>query len=122
MEKEQVKKKGEMAPPSLIPGKKRNRDQILAEMKAAREAAKAAAGPSLGAKFKKVGETRATSRIEMDSKGREVLITVDENGKEKRKVRKVQVDSETEKRRELLMPDKDAKPLPEDLVACAKTL
>jgi hypothetical protein len=111
VEREQVKKRGEMAPPSLIPGKKRNRDQILAEMKAARQAAKEAAGPSLGARFKKVGEKRATSRIETDSKGREVLITIDENGNEKRKVRKVQVDPELEKRNELLLPDKDAKPL-----------
>lgn len=111
LEKEQVKKKGEMAPPSLIPGKKRNRDQILAEMKAVREAAKAAAAPSLGAKFRKVGERRATSRIETDSKGRKILIMVDENGNEKRKVRKVQIDPETEKRQELLMPDKDVMPL-----------
>lgn len=111
VEREQTKKKGEMAPPSLIPGKKRTRDQILAELKAARKAAKEAAGPSLGSKFKKVGEKRATSRIETDSKGREVLITVDENGNEKRKIRKVQVDPEIEKRNELLMPDKDAKPL-----------
>jgi hypothetical protein len=106
--KEESKKKGEMAPPSLIPGKKRNRDQILAEMKAARQAAKEAAGPSLGAKFKKVGERRATSRIETDSKGREVLITVDEHGNEKRKVRKIDLE---EKKHELLMPDKDIKPL-----------
>jgi hypothetical protein len=111
VEKEQVKKKGEMAPPSLIPGKKRNRDQILAELKAARQAAKEAAGPSLGAKFKTVGGKKATSRTETDSKGREVLITVDENGNEKRKVRKVQLDPEVEKRNELLIPDKDAKPL-----------
>ena len=97
LEKEKIKKKGEMAPPSLIPGKKRNRDQILAELKAARQAAKEAAGPSLGARFKKVGEKRATSRVETDSKGREVLITIDENGNEKRKVRKVQVDAELEK-------------------------
>lgn len=118
--KEQVKKKGEMAPPSLIPGKKRNRDQILAEMKAARQAAKEAAGPSLGSKFKKVGEKRATSRIETDSKGREVLITVDENGNEKRKVRRVQVDPEVEKRNGLLMPDKDAKPLGMDVPEITK--
>lgn len=109
--KEQVKKKGEMAPPALT-GKKRNRDQILAEMKAARLAAKEAAQPSLGSKFKKVGERRSESRIERDSKGREVLITTDEDGNEKRKVRKVQIqEPETEKGYGLLMPDKDAKPL-----------
>jgi hypothetical protein len=109
--KEKEKKKGEMAQPALT-GKKRNRDQILAELKAARLAAKEAAQPSLGAKFKKVGERRADSRIERDSKGREVLITVDEDGNEKRKVRKVQVqEPAVEKGHGLLMPDKDAVPL-----------
>jgi hypothetical protein len=108
--KEREKKKGEMAPPALT-GKKRNRDQILAELKAARAAAKEAAQPSLGARFKKVGDRRAESRIERDSKGREVLITVDEDGNEKRKVRKVQVQEPVEKGHGLLMPDKDAKPL-----------
>jgi hypothetical protein len=111
VKKEEIKKKGEMAPPSLIPGKKRNRDQILAELKAARKAAHEAKGPSLGAKFKRVGDRRAESRIERDSKGREVLITVDERGNEKRKVRKIQVEPEIEKGHGLEMPDKDAKPL-----------
>jgi hypothetical protein len=108
--KEREKKKGEMAPPALT-GKKRNRDQILAELKAARAAAKEAAQPSLGARFKKVGDRRAESRIERDSKGREVLITVDEDGNEKRKIRKVQALEPVEKGHGLLMPDKDAKPL-----------
>ncbi|CZS92945.1 hypothetical protein WAI453_000736 [Rhynchosporium graminicola] len=107
--KEREKKKGEMAPPALT-GKKRNRDQILADMKAARQAAKEAAAPSLGAKFKKVGESRARSRIERDGKGREVLITVDEQGNEKRKVRRVQ-EPEPEKGHNLPMPEKDVKPL-----------
>ena len=109
--KEKAVKKGEMAPPSLVSGKKRNRDQILAEMKAARMAAKEKAAPSLGAKFKKVGASATGSRIERDSKGREVLITVDEDGNEKRKVRKVQPDQVEEKGHGLLMPDKDAIPL-----------
>ncbi len=109
--KEKAAKKGEMAPPSLVPGKKRNRDQILAELKAARIAAKEKAAPSLGAKFKKVGASATGSRIERDSKGREVLITVDEDGNEKRKVRKVQPDQVEEKCHGLLMPDKDAIPL-----------
>ncbi|RDL34792.1 Uncharacterized protein BP5553_07920 [Venustampulla echinocandica] len=109
--KEKVAKKGEMAPPELT-GRKRTRDQILAELKATRLAAKAAAQPSLGAKFKKVGEPRAQSRIERDSKGREVLITIDEHGNEKRKVRKAPLlDPQVEKANGLLMPDKDAKPL-----------
>lgn len=111
VKREEVKKKGEMAPPSLIPGKKRNRDQILAELKAARKAAQEAKGPSLGAKFRKVGERRAESRIERDSKGREVLITVDEHGNEKRKVRRIPIEPEVEKGHGLQMPDKDVAPL-----------
>lgn len=109
--KTQAKKKGEMAPSELT-GRKRTRDQVLAEMKAARLAAKVAAQPSLGSKFKKVGEKRSESRIERDAKGREVLITIDENGNEKRKVRKIeQVDPSIVKDNGILMPDKDAKPL-----------
>lgn len=107
--KDKAAKKGEMAPPTLVPGKKRNRDQILAELKASRQAAKEAAQPALGSKFKRVGAPRSTTRIESDSRGREVLITVDEHGNTKRKVRKAQ--PEHEKGHGLLMPDKDAKPL-----------
>jgi hypothetical protein len=110
--KEKTAKKGEMAPPSLT-GKKRNRNQILADLKAARLAAKEAAQPSLGSRFKKVGAPRTESRIETDKKGREVLIKVDEDGNEKRKVRKVQPKPEAEVRKGqgLLMPDKDVAPL-----------
>ena len=113
VEKEEKKKHGTMAAPSKLVGGKRTRDMILAEMKAAREAAKAKTGPTLGAKFKKVGAPRETSRIERDSKGREVLITVDEHGNEKRKVRKLAVEEEPTqpKGRGLLMPDANAAPL-----------
>lgn len=109
--KEKAAKKGSMAPPALVPGQKRSRDQILAEMKAARLTAKEAAQPSLGSRFRKVGAPRIESRIERDGKGREVLITMDEDGNEKRKVRKVQPDADGEKSNSLLMPDKDAVPL-----------
>lgn len=109
--REKVAKHGEMARASLVPGKKRNRDQILAELKAARAEAKAKAVPSLGTKFKKVGASRAEPRIERDERGREVLITVDEHGNEKRKVRRVQVEQPKEEKHALLMPDKDAAPL-----------
>ncbi|UPK99233.1 hypothetical protein LCI18_010168 [Fusarium solani-melongenae] len=109
------KKKGQLSTVSLAPGKKRTRDQILAELKASREAAKAQQENALGDRFKKIGaKQKAGSRIERDSKGREVLIIVDEDGHEKRKVRKIQPgeDKEAEaKRAGLLMPDKDAKPL-----------
>lgn len=109
--KEKAVKKGEMAPPTLMPGKKRNRDQILAELKAARQAVKEKAVPSLGARFKRVGASSTGPRIERDSKGREVLITVDEDGNEKRKVRKMLPEQTEEKGHGLLMPDKDAIPL-----------
>lgn len=107
-------KKGQFASgPALKPGQKRTRAMILAELKAAREAAKEKEQSALGSKFKKIGDKKPGSRIERDSKGREVLIIVDEDGHEKRKVRKVQPEAaaEEEKARLLMMPDKDAKPL-----------
>ncbi|KAF5660993.1 hypothetical protein FHETE_8658 [Fusarium heterosporum] len=114
-EKTETKKRGQLSTVSLAPGKKRTRDQILAELKAAREAAKAQQGNALGDRFKKVGiKQKAGSRIERDSKGREVLIIIDEDGHEKRKIRKIQPGAEKEdemERNGLLMPDKDAKPL-----------
>ncbi|KAH0335906.1 hypothetical protein KCU81_g8832, partial [Aureobasidium melanogenum] len=97
VEREKVVKKGEMAPPPPVAGAKRSRDQILAELKAQRKAqadARLAARPELGDKFRDVGSSRASSRIEVDAKGREVLITTDEHGNVKKKVRKVQVPSE----------------------------
>ncbi|PON23945.1 hypothetical protein TGAM01_v207273 [Trichoderma gamsii] len=105
------KKKGNLSTVALAPGKKRTRDQILADLKAARLAAKAAQESNLGDRFKKIGaKQKPGTRIEKDSKGREVLIIVDEDGHEKRKVRKVQPEQE-DSRNGLLMPDKDAKPL-----------
>ncbi|KAG9523021.1 hypothetical protein KCV07_g2720, partial [Aureobasidium melanogenum] len=97
VEREKVIKKGEMAPLPPVAGAKRSRDQILAELKAQRKAqadARLAARPELGDKFRDVGSSRASSRIEVDAKGREVLITTDEHGNVKKKVRKVQVPSE----------------------------
>ena len=109
------KKKGEMAPPPSLAGKKRNRDEILRELKASRlarvEEDKKAQQPSLGPKFRKLGERQEKSRIERDEKGREVLITVDENGVVKRKVKKVKFDEDVAESKSLLMPDKDLKPL-----------
>ncbi len=116
VEKEEKSKKGETASPSVVAGKKRTRDEILAELRASRLAAaaeqKAAEKPSLGPKFRKLGDTKARSRIERDEKGREVLITVDDEGNVKRKVKKVR-DQEHIKSNgsALLVPDKDAKPL-----------
>ncbi|ORY65881.1 uncharacterized protein BCR38DRAFT_428640 [Pseudomassariella vexata] len=114
--KEKARKKGQLATTTLKPGQKRTRDMILAEMKAARDAAKAKEESALGSKFRKIGAKAPGTRIERDSKGREVLIIVDEDGHEKRKVRKVQPETAAEveakeKEREMMMPDKDAKPL-----------
>lgn len=111
--KDESEKKGQMAPPPLV-GKKRTRDDILKELKASRQAAVAlsqkATEPALGPKFTRFGEKKERSRIEKDERGREILITVDENGKVKRKVKKPRVAEELPDHG-LLMPDKDLKPL-----------
>ncbi|KAK8049757.1 hypothetical protein PG994_011487 [Apiospora phragmitis] len=118
--REKEAKKGQFATGGLKPGQKRTRDMILAELKVARDAANAKKKSALGDKFKKIGDkpTPGSSRIERDSKGREVLIVVDEDGHEKRKIRKIQpqdqakAEAESEaKAREAMRPDKNAKPL-----------
>ncbi|KAI9775159.1 MAG: hypothetical protein M1839_001410 [Geoglossum umbratile] len=114
--KQKAAKKGEMAPPpgpSAVAGRKRTRDEILAELKASRQAAKAAQQPTLGPKFRKIGEPKQKSRIERDERGREVLITVDKDGRVKKKVKKsmAQQSSGENSKSGLLMPEKGAKPL-----------
>ncbi|GJN73200.1 hypothetical protein PLICBS_007276 [Purpureocillium lilacinum] len=116
IEREKTQKKGQFSTVAVEPGKKRSRNQILAELKAAREAAKAQQQSSLGTKFKKIGgaKQKPGTRIERDAKGREVLIIVDEDGNEKRKVRKLQAvedDEPAEPKQDLSMPDPTAKPL-----------
>ncbi|KAM3453275.1 hypothetical protein MY3296_003866 [Beauveria thailandica] len=108
-----VKKKGQLSTVAVAPGKKRTRDQILADLKAARAAAKAQAEPMLGDRFRKIGvKQQPGTRIERDSKGREVMIIVDADGHEKRKIRKVQSGGNAaDMDNGLLMPDKNAKPL-----------
>ncbi|KZZ98781.1 RED-lik [Moelleriella libera RCEF 2490] len=106
------KKKGQLS--TVQTGKKRTRDQILADLKAARATTKAQAEPSLGDRFRKIGTTQKLgTRVERDRKGREVLIIVDADGHEKRKVRKLKPGEELqeEPRSELHMLDKNAKPL-----------
>lgn len=110
-----AKKKGQLSTVALAPGKKRTRDQLLAELKASRAAAaKAQEEAALNGRFRKIGAKQMPgTRIERDHKGREVLIIVDEDGHEKRKVRRIQPGTEREDaaHSDLLMPDKDAKPL-----------
>jgi hypothetical protein len=65
----------------------------MAELKAQRQAAaeaRKAAEPQLGDRWQRVSDKKKP-RIEIDSKGREVLITVDENGVVKKRVRKQQI-------------------------------
>ncbi|KAH6643983.1 hypothetical protein C7974DRAFT_382657 [Boeremia exigua] len=101
--REKVEKKGErmLAPPPPVAGAKRTRADILAELKRQREdAAKAAEAeherrfPTLGPGFRKVTSQGEQSRIEIDEKGREVLIIRGPDGKEKRKVRKQKVEEQ----------------------------
>jgi len=121
VEKEEKAKSGQMAPPPVA-GRKRTRDDILQELKASRlAAAEKAKQSALGPKFLKVGQKRETSRIEKDERGREVLITVDENGKVKRKVKKAKAD-DVPNGHGLLMPDKDAQPLGMEVAPVAPPL
>ncbi|KAL9061393.1 MAG: hypothetical protein Q9206_000556, partial [Seirophora lacunosa] len=117
--KQETVKKGEMAPPPLpTAGRKRTRDDILKELKASRQAAlekaELARQPTLSSRFHKIGGKQATSRIEIDARGREVLITVDADGNVKREVKKAKPVVPTETNG-LLMPDRDAKPLGSDV-------
>ncbi|KAH8727841.1 hypothetical protein GQ44DRAFT_676830 [Phaeosphaeriaceae sp. PMI808] len=95
--RDKVEKKGEtiISPPPPVAGVKRSRNDILKHLKRQREEAAAAAAaeherkfPSLGPGFRKISAQGETSRIEVDEKGREVLIITGPDGKEKRKVRK----------------------------------
>jgi hypothetical protein len=75
-----------------VAGTKRTRDEIMADLKAKRQAIaeeKAKDKPTFDHRWRKVGE-QAKPRIEIDKKGREVIVTVDEDGIVKRMVRKRQ--------------------------------
>ncbi|KAM0719097.1 hypothetical protein Q7P37_005002 [Cladosporium fusiforme] len=95
VKKEKVAKKGNMAPPPPVAGKKRTRDEIMAELKAQRQAAaeaKKAAEPNLGDRWAKASD-KNKPKFEIDEKGREVMITV-VNGVVKKRVRKQPVATE----------------------------
>jgi len=117
VEREGRVKKGETAQAAVVvAGKKRTRDEILAELRASRLAAaaekKAAEKPALGPKFMRLGDRKERSRVERDGRGREVLITVDEEGRVKRKVKKGKVGEGAKSNGSvLLVPDKESKPL-----------
>ncbi|KAF2027251.1 hypothetical protein EK21DRAFT_72421 [Setomelanomma holmii] len=95
--REKAEKKGEkiISPPPPVAGVKRSRNDILKDLKRQREEAAADAAvehekkfPSLGPGFRKINAQGETSCIEVDEKGREVLIITGLDGKEKRKIRK----------------------------------
>jgi hypothetical protein len=95
--REKAEKKGEksMMPPPPVAGVKRSRNDILKELKRQREEAAAAAAaehekrfPTLGPGFRKINPHGETTRIEVNDKGREILIVTGLDGKEKRKIRK----------------------------------
>lgn len=101
--REKTEKKGTKA----VAGVKRTRDEIMAELKAQRKAAaeaKAAAAPTFDSRWRRIGDP-AKPKIEIDHKGREVLITVDENGVVKKKIRKVAANSEPDAKAAIDMPD-----------------
>ncbi|KAI9671613.1 MAG: hypothetical protein M1829_004618 [Trizodia sp. TS-e1964] len=82
----------EIPSPSTV-GRKRTRDQILADLKASRLAKP---GLSLGTRFKKIGPPKEKTRIERNEHGREILITTNPDGSIKRKVRKSDMVKATE--------------------------
>ncbi|KAL3492216.1 hypothetical protein BJX62DRAFT_236445 [Aspergillus germanicus] len=94
--KEREKKKGSMAAPPAPASGRKTRDEILKELKASRaaaaaEAAAAAQENALGARFKRIGDSKVEKKrfIEQDENGRrrEVLLITDAEGKTKRKTR-----------------------------------
>ncbi|PPJ59473.1 hypothetical protein CBER1_02426 [Cercospora berteroae] len=90
VKKEQAEKKGVKAVEPKA-GKKRTRDELLAELKAQRKAAaeaKAASAPKLDGRWKKIGE-QSKPKVEIDHKGREVVTVVQEDGTVKKMVKKV---------------------------------
>lgn len=115
--REKTEKKGIKASRSLA-GAKRTRDEIMADLKAQRKAAaeaKAATAPSFDNRWRKIGQP-AQPKIEIDSKGREVLITVDENGVVKKKIRKVASESTADSKTVADMPDASKPVLGADVI------
>lgn len=117
--KEKEKKKGSMAAPP-VPSQKKTRDEILRELKASRAAAAPAEEtpqePALGARFKKIGDSKVEKKrfIEQDENGRrrEVLLITDAEGKTKKKTRWLDKPGTTAPPTAgVAVPEKEAKPL-----------
>ncbi|EME80986.1 uncharacterized protein MYCFIDRAFT_27751 [Pseudocercospora fijiensis CIRAD86] len=113
VQREQVEKKGVKAP-AQVAGKKRTRDEIMAELKAQRKAAadaKAASVPSLDSRWRRVGD-QVKPKVEIDQKGREVVTITNEDGTVKKMVRKAQAGTESK----AAMPDVSRPVLGADVV------
>ncbi|KXT18381.1 hypothetical protein AC579_8163 [Pseudocercospora musae] len=113
VQRERIGKKGVKAP-SQVAGRKRTRDEIMAELKAQRKAAaeaKAASVPSLDSRWRRVGD-EAKPKVEIDHKGREVVTITNEDGTVKKMVRKAQTGAESK----AAMPDISSSVLGADVV------
>lgn len=105
IQKTQTEKKGAKAV-GPIAGKKRTRDELLAELKAQRKAAaeaKAANAPKLDGRWKKIGD-QSQPKVEFDHKGREVVTVVQEDGTVKKMVKKA-ASAAIESKATIDMPD-----------------
>ncbi|KAL3460261.1 hypothetical protein BJX64DRAFT_263500, partial [Aspergillus heterothallicus] len=122
--RERGKKKGTMAPPPAPASTgRKTRDEILRELKASRAAAAAEAAAAaaaaeenaLGARFKRIGDSKMEKKrfIEQDENGRrrEVLLITDAEGKTKRKTRWLDKPGQTAPAAVFAALDKEAKPL-----------
>ncbi|KAL2789282.1 hypothetical protein BJX66DRAFT_307091 [Aspergillus keveii] len=118
--KEREKKKGSMAAPPAPASGRKTRDEILKELKASRAAAAAEAAAvaqenALGARFKKIGDSKVEKKrfIEHDENGRrrEVLLITDAEGKTKRKTRWLDKPGQTAPDAAPAASVKEAKPL-----------
>ncbi|KAL9051470.1 MAG: hypothetical protein Q9162_006001 [Coniocarpon cinnabarinum] len=90
VKRDAVAKKGQLTVPTpeqSTTGNKRSRNELLAEFQANRKAQEEARAAANREGWKK-DLMPGSSRLERDAKGREVLITVNEDGTIKRKVRK----------------------------------
>ena len=91
VKRETVEKKGKLALAASVAagtGLKKSRNELLAEFRAQRKAEEEARTAAQRKGWKQDLQP-GSSRLERDAKGREVLITMDEHGNVKRKVRKV---------------------------------
>ncbi|KAI5776673.1 hypothetical protein EDC01DRAFT_714577 [Geopyxis carbonaria] len=104
VERKKEKKKGEMPPPP------KTRAEILAELKRQRQAAKEAANPVLGSKFRRITEPKEKPKKEEEEEVK-VKHVMGADGKVKRKIKRSDKERERQAKAQLEMPAPDAAPL-----------